>query len=57
MQYIPGRNVRQLVMEAAAAQSALSIAIQVTDALAVAMHRNHSSRHQAGNVMVNTKRG
>src|SRR6267378_4867019 len=57
MQYIPGRNVRQLVNgKALQLESALSIAIQVTDALAVAHAQGIIHRDiKAGNVMVNAK--
>ena len=47
MQFIEGRNVRQLVNgRPLGLASALSIAIQVTDALAAARPGNHSSRYQ-----------
>src|ERR1041384_6024812 len=54
MQYIPGRNVRQLVNgKPLQLESALSIAIQVTDALAVAHAQGIIHRDiKAGNVMV-----
>ena len=57
MQYIPGRNVRQLVNgKPLQLESALSIAIQVTDALAVAHAQGIIHRDiKAGNVMVNAK--
>src|SRR6266576_1556973 len=57
MQYIPGRNVRQLVNgKPLQLESALSIAIQVTDALAVAHAQGVIHRDiKAGNVMVNAK--
>src|SRR3989440_2615229 len=57
MQYIPGRNVRQLVNgKPLQLESALSIAIQVTDALAVAHAEGIIHRDiKAGNVMVNSK--
>jgi len=54
MQYIPGRNVRQLVNgKALELESALSIAIQVTSALTVAHAQGIIHRDiKAGNVMV-----
>lgn len=54
MQYVEGRNVRQLVNgRPLDLQSALSIAIQVADALAVAHSRGIIHRDiKAGNVMV-----
>src|SRR6202171_5705677 len=54
MQYIEGRNVRELVSgRPLELQSALSIAIQVTEALAVAHARGIIHRDiKAGNVMV-----
>jgi serine/threonine protein kinase/tetratricopeptide (TPR) repeat protein len=57
MQYIPGRNVRQLVNgRPLQLESALSIAIQVTDALAVAHAQGIIHRDiKAGNVMVNNQ--
>jgi serine/threonine protein kinase len=57
MQYIPGRNVRQLVHgKPLQLESALSIAIQVTDALAVAHAQGIIHRDiKAGNVMVTSK--
>ena len=57
MQYIPGRNVRQLVNgKPLRLESALSIAIQVTDALAVAHAQGIIHRDiKAGNVMVSSK--
>ncbi len=57
MQYIPGRNVRQLVNgKPLQLESALSIAIQVADALAVAHAQGIIHRDiKAGNVMVNQK--
>src|SRR5882724_7123773 len=57
MQYIPGRNVRQLVNgKPLQLESVLSIAIQVTDALAVAHAQGIIHRDiKAGNVMVNAK--
>ena len=57
MQYIAGRNVRQLVNgKPLQLESALSIAIQVTDALAVAHAQGIIHRDiKAGNVMVNNK--
>ncbi len=57
MQYIAGRNVRQLVNgRPLQLESALSIAIQVTDALAVAHAQGIVHRDiKAGNVMVNEK--
>src|SRR6187200_2595274 len=57
MQYIPGRNVRQLVNgKALQLESALSIAIQVSDALAVAHAQGIIHRDiKAGNVMVTSQ--
>lgn len=57
MQYIEGRNVRQLVNgRPLGLASALSIAIQVTDALAAAHSQGIIHRDiKAGNVMVNSK--
>jgi serine/threonine-protein kinase len=57
MQYIAGRNVRQLVSgKPLQLESALSIAIQVADALAVAHAQGIIHRDiKAGNVMVNNK--
>lgn len=57
MQYIQGRNVRQLVNgKPLQLESALSIAIQVADALAVAHAQGIIHRDvKAGNVMVNSK--
>ena len=57
MQYIQGRNVRQLVNgKPLQLESALSITIQVTDALAVAHAQGIIHRDvKAGNVMVNSK--
>src|SRR3954454_23040186 len=54
MQYVEGKNVRQLVSgHALELKSALSIAIQVTDALAYAHSKNIIHRDiKAGNVMV-----
>lgn len=54
MQYVEGKNVRQLVGgRALALKSALSIAIQVTDALAYAHSKNIIHRDiKAGNIMV-----
>jgi eukaryotic-like serine/threonine-protein kinase len=54
MQYVEGRNVRQLVAgRPLELRSALSIAIQVTDALAAAHERGIIHRDvKAGNVMV-----
>src|ERR1700716_3938964 len=56
MQYIPGRNVRQLVHgKPLRLESALSIAIQVADALAVAHAQGIIHRDiKAGNVMVSS---
>ena len=55
MQYIEGKNVRQLVAgRPLELKSALSIAIQVTDALAYAHSKNIIHRDiKAGNIMVN----
>ena len=57
MQFIEGRNVRQLVNgRPLGLDSALSIAIQVTDALAAAHTQGIIHRDiKAGNVMVNSK--
>src|ERR1043166_3600543 len=57
MQYIPGRNVRQLVNgKPLQLESALSIAIQVTDALAIAHAQGIIHRDiKAGNVMVTSQ--
>ncbi len=57
MQYLSGRNVRQLVNgRPLQLESALSIAIQVTDALAVAHAQGIIHRDiKAGNVMVDSK--
>src|SRR5712691_9432023 len=57
MQYIEGRNVRQLVNgKPLKLESALSITIQVADALAVAHAQGIIHRDvKAGNVMVNSK--
>src|ERR1044071_4470301 len=57
MQYIPGRNVRQLVHgKPLQLESALSIAVQVTDALAAAHAQGIIHRDiKAGNVMVTGK--
>ena len=57
MQYIAGRNVRQLVNgKPLQLESALSIAIQTADALAVAHAQGIIHRDiKAGNVMVNNK--
>ncbi|MFN2502393.1 MAG: serine/threonine protein kinase, partial [Pyrinomonadaceae bacterium] len=54
MQYVPGKNVRQLVSgRPLEIRSALSIAIQVTDALAYAHSKNIIHRDiKAGNIMV-----
>ncbi len=54
MQFVEGKNVRQLVGgRALALKSALSIAIQVTDALAYAHSKNIIHRDiKAGNIMV-----
>ncbi|MEO6655851.1 MAG: protein kinase [Pyrinomonadaceae bacterium] len=54
MQYVEGKNVRQLVAgRALELKSALSIAIQVTDALAYAHSKNIIHRDiKAGNIMV-----
>src|ERR1700730_3707331 len=56
MQYVEGRNVRELVSgRPLELQSALSIAIQVTEALVVAHARGIIHRDiKAGNVMVTT---
>ncbi len=55
MQYVDGKNVRQLVSgRPLELKSALSIAIQVTDALAYAHSKNIIHRDiKAGNIMVN----
>ncbi|HMQ02928.1 MAG TPA: protein kinase [Pyrinomonadaceae bacterium] len=55
MQYVDGKNVRQLVSgRPLEVKSALSIAIQVTDALAYAHSKNIIHRDiKAGNIMVN----
>src|SRR6185295_5519119 len=57
MQYIPGRNVRQLVNgKPLQLESALSIVIQVSDALAVAHAQGIIHRDiKAGNVMVTSQ--
>ena len=57
MQYIPGRNVRQLVNgKPLQLESALSIAIQVADALAIAHAQGIIHRDiKAGNVMVTSQ--
>jgi serine/threonine protein kinase/Flp pilus assembly protein TadD len=57
MQYIPGRNVRQLVNgKPLQLESALSIAIQVADALTAAHAQGIIHRDvKAGNVMVSSK--
>ena len=57
MQYVEGRNVRQLVNgKPLKLESALSIAIQVADALVVAHAQGIIHRDiKAGNVMVNSK--
>jgi eukaryotic-like serine/threonine-protein kinase len=57
MQYIPGRNVRQLVKgKPLQLESALSIAIKVADALAAAHAQGIIHRDiKAGNVMVTSK--
>lgn len=54
MQYVEGKNVRQLVAgRALELKSAISIAIQVTDALAYAHSKNIIHRDiKAGNIMV-----
>src|SRR5947208_228780 len=56
MQYVDGKNVRQLVAgRPLELRSALSIAIQVTDALAFAHSKNIIHRDiKAGNIMVST---
>ena len=56
MQYVEGKNVRQLVAgRPLELKSALSIAIQVTDALAYAHSKNIIHRDiKAGNIMVNS---
>lgn len=56
MQYVDGKNVRQLVAgRPLELRSALSIAIQVTDALAYAHSKNIIHRDiKAGNIMVNS---
>jgi len=55
MQYVEGKNVRQLVSgRPLELRSALSIAVQVTDALAYAHSKNIIHRDiKAGNIMVN----
>ncbi len=55
MQYVDGKNVRQLVSgRPLELRSALSIAVQVTDALAYAHSKNIIHRDiKAGNIMVN----
>lgn len=57
MQYVDGKNVRQLVSgRPLELRSALSIAIQVTDALAYAHSKNIIHRDiKAGNIMVTEK--
>lgn len=54
MQFVPGKNVRQLVSgRPLELKSALSIAVQVTDALAFAHSKNIIHRDiKAGNIMV-----
>ncbi|MEO7539865.1 MAG: serine/threonine-protein kinase, partial [Pyrinomonadaceae bacterium] len=56
MQYVEGKNVRQLVSgRPLELKSALSIAIQVTDALAYAHSKNIIHRDiKAGNIMVSS---
>ena len=57
MQYVEGKNVRQLVAgRALALKSTLSIAVQVTDALAYAHSKNIIHRDiKAGNIMVSSE--